>query len=156
MEATSNKIEGLTSPVIIKQHTPCGVNVEKMIKRIVKYIPKGYLEGLREIAILDQDPRNKGFASYWRKTGRIELYVKDIIGWQPWIIKKSFVIPYLSIALALGHEIDHHVTRNQTSYNKENHAESNAYRYIYPSFGIFKPLAKLISVFFQRSPRKTC
>jgi len=156
MQPSYEKIRGFTSPVIITQYTPCGVNVEKIIKRIVKYIPKGYLEGLREIAILDLDPRKKGFASYWSRTGRIELYVKDIIGWQPWVIKKSFVIPYLSLGLALGHEIDHHVTRNQTTHNKEKQAESNAYRYIYPSFGIFKPLAKLISLFFRRSPWKTC
>ena len=156
MRETPQRIRERTGPVIISEYTPCGVNVEKIIKRIVKYAPKESLEGLREIAILDEDPRKKGFASYWRNTGRIELYVKDIIGWQPWGIRKTFMIPYLSLGLALGHEIDHHVTRSQTSFDKENHAESNALRYIYPSFGIFKPLVKFLTLFFQKSHRETC
>jgi hypothetical protein len=147
----AEKAKELNRPHIVSNYAPCGVNVERIIKRIVKYAPRGSLEGVREIAILDEDPRKKGFASYWRNRGRIELYVKDIIGWQPWGIKKTFIIPYLSLGLALGHEIDHHVTRSQTTLDKENHAESNALRYIYPSFGIFKPLARLLILLFQRS-----
>jgi hypothetical protein len=157
MKAKHRKAKEPTRSVnIINNYTPCAVNVEKIVKRIVKYTPNGSLKGLKEIAILDEDPRKKGFASYWRELGRIELYIKDIIGWQPWIIRKTYIIPYLSVGLALGHEIDHHVTQNQTFYKKENRAESNAYKYIYPSFGILKPLAKLLGFFFQKLHRTTC
>ncbi len=152
MEAISNKIKKPSSPVIIKQHTSCGVNVEKIVRRILKYNPREYVEGLKEIALLDEGPNKRGFSSYWKEKGRIELYVKDIVGWQPWIIKKTFVFPYLSVGLALGHEIDHHVCRNQMLHDKEDHAECNAYKYVYPSFGIFKPLVKLLGLFLQKSP----
>lgn len=152
MEASSQEINERHKPLIISGYTPCGVNVEKIVRRILKYNPKEYMEGLKEIALLDEGPNKRGFASYWKDKGRIELYVKDIVGWQPWIIKKTFVFPYLSVGLALGHEIDHHVCRNQILHEEENHAECNAYKYVYPSFGIFKPLVKLLGLFLRKLP----
>jgi hypothetical protein len=134
-------------PKITECHSDCGVNVEKIIKRIVKYAPPSSLQDLNEIKILDKDPENIGFASYCKEERRIELFVDDIIGWQPWLLKKSFIFPYLAIGLTLGHEIDHHVNRGNNRLEKEKSAESNALKYIYPSFGVFKPIAKLISFF---------
>jgi len=152
MKGTSHHITESTTPIIISKYTPCGVNVEKIVRRILKYNPKEYVQGLQEIVLLDEAPNKRRFASYWKEKGRIELYVKGIVGWQPWIIKKTFVFPYLSVGLALGHEIDHHVCRNQILHFKEDHAECNAYKYVYPSFEIFRPLLKLLGLFLGKSP----
>ena len=127
-------------PQIIENYSQCGVKVGKVVKRILKYAPPNSIEGLNEVLILDGDPQGKAFACYERNARRIILYLDEIIGWQPWLLKKSYIFPYLSIGIALGHEIDHHVNRNQNSIDKEKSAESNILKYIYPSFGIFKPL----------------
>jgi len=138
---------------ITEAYSECGVNVRKIVARIVKYAPPDSLQGLNEISILDKDPNNIGFASYSRHEGRIELYVNDIIGWQPWLLKKSFIFPYIAIGMALGHEIDHHVSSQIDRTEREKSAENNALRYIYPSFGIFKPITKLISFIFSIQTR---
>lgn len=132
-------------PRIVEAYSHRGVDVARIVKRVVKYAPRYSLEGLEEILILDKDPRNIGFASYHRKEKRIELYVSDIIGWQPWILRKSYIFPYMVVAMALGHEIDHHVRREADQADKEECAEGNVLRYVYPSFGIFKPVIWLLS-----------
>lgn len=133
---------------IIEAYSDCGVDIGRIVRRIVKYAPPDCLHGLHEISILDKDPNNIGFASYSKNERRIELYVKDILGWQPWFLKRSFVFPYLAIGIALGHEIDHHVSSRIYGTDKEKSAENNALRYVYPSFGIFKPIARCIAAIF--------
>ena len=129
--------------------------VYKIIRRIVKHAPSDCLEGLEEIRILDKDPADLGFACYFKKEKRIELYVDDLIGWQPWLLKKSYVFPYLTIGLTLGHEIDHHVNRasDMSKIKLEQSAENSALKYIYPSFGIFKPIVRFV-FFFLRMMKK--
>jgi len=131
-------------PKIIESHAECGVNVGKIVRRIIKYSPRDSIQGLETIRILDQAPGAKGFACYLKEEKEIRLFVNDLVGWQPWVLKKSYIFPYLSIGLALGHEIDHHVNRDNFRIDKERAAESNALKYIYPSLGVFKPMAKLI------------
>ena len=138
------------APRIIENYTDCGVKIGKIVKRIVKYAPSDSVEGVNEILILDKDPTDKGFARYDRNEAKIELYVDDIIRWQPWLFRKSYIFPYIAIGLALGHELDHHVNKEKYQNNKEKSAETNALKYIYPSLGIFKPIAKLLSFLFRR------
>ena len=133
----SGKKESYKLPKIKKSYTDCGVNIGRMVKRIINHAPPESINGLKEIEILDKDPGAKGFAAYSKKNAKIEIFIEDLIGWQPLLLKKSFVFPYLGISLALGHEIDHHVNRNNDMIDKEKSAERNAIKYVYPSFGIF-------------------
>jgi hypothetical protein len=55
------------------------------------------------------------------------------------------VFPYLAIGLALGHEIDHHVNRDNEEVKKEKHAEAKALDYIFPFFLIIKPIKNLVT-----------
>jgi len=137
-------------PKIIENYGDCGVNVGKIVNRIIKFAPPASLQGLNQIRIMDKDPNGIGFACYYKEDAKIEIFIDDIVGWQPWPLKKSYVFPYLSIGLALGHEIDHHVKRQNNRIDKEEHAESNALKYVYPSFGIFKPIAKIISFLLNK------
>jgi hypothetical protein len=73
------------------------------------------------------------------------LYLRDIIGWLPWILKKLYVIPYLFVGHAFGHELDHHVNRGNLHIGREISAEKNSLKYIYPSLELFKPLVRLAS-----------
>ena len=140
-------------PKIIEDYTECGVNIGKIVRRIVKYAPPYSIHGLKEIALLDKDSENIGFASYSKKEKKIKIFVKDIIGWQPWFLKKSYIFPYLTIGLALGHEIDHHFRSGVNGINKEIFAEKNALIYVYPSFGVFKYIVKFI-FFIQRNYKR--
>ena len=133
--------------IVTENYQDCGIDVARIIKRILTHAPSECIQGLKEIRLLDKDPVDKGFARYFRTEGRIELYVADIVGWQPWILKKSYVFPYLTIGIALGHEIDHHVHRKNNTINKEDFAERNAFKYIYPSLGVFKPVVKVLNLF---------
>jgi hypothetical protein len=121
---------------------------EKIVNRIMRYAPPEFITGLEAIELLDRDLRDNSFSSYNHANRRIELYVGDIIGWQPWILRKSYIYLYLFIGIALGHEIDHHVNRDTilSNYDREKSAENNALKYIYPSFGAFRPLVKLFSL----------
>lgn len=140
-------------PEIIESHSEYGVNIGKIVKRIISYAPKSSIQGLKVIRILDKAPNSKGFACYIKEAGEIRLFANDLISWQPWLLKKSYIFPYLSIGVALGHEIDHHVNRNNETIDRENYAERSALKYIYPSLGIFKPLAKLFSFLFKSRRR---
>ena len=98
--------------------------------------------------ILDVNEQEDCFGAYDRKARWIELYAGDIIGWLPWILKKTYLIPYSFIKEALGHEIDHHVNRQNPSSEKA--AETTALKYVYPSLGIFQPLIRLASLLFRK------
>lgn len=139
-------------PNIADFHTKSGVNAERIVRRIVSYIPTDILEGLNAIILLDTHHSHAGFSRYIKDKAEIELYIHDIIYWQPWLLKHSFIFPYLTIGLALGHEIDHHVNRNNHLIDIEHSAETNALKYIYPSMGLFKPIINLI-LFLTRKRR---
>ena len=136
-------------PKIIASYGEYGVNIGKIVQRIIKYAPEDSIQGLNAVRIVDKSPDNRGFACYLKDHREIYLFVDDIIGWQPWLLKKTIIFPYLTIGLALGHEIDHHVNRENNKIDKEISAERNALKYIYPSFGIFKFLAKVFYFFFK-------
>jgi hypothetical protein len=127
-----------------RYQTEQNLRAERIVKRIVRYAPSECLNGLNEIELLDRDTIDNCFASYSRSKRKIELFVGDILGWQPWILRKSYILLYLAIGIALGHELDHHVNRDKRVIDKEKSAENNSLRYIYPSLGIFKPIIKVI------------
>lgn len=132
------------TPRIIESYSPCGVNVGKIVRRMIRYIEPEILDGLDAINLLDVHPSRIGFGRYRKDDAQIDIYVNEILGWQPWILRKSFLFPYLSIGLWLGHEIDHHVNRDIDSIDEsERLANANAFRYIYPSLGIFMPIYKV-------------
>ena len=137
-------------PKITESHRNYGINIGRIVRRIVEHVPGNCLEDLKEIRILDKDPDNQGLACYLKNEGRIEIFAYDLIGDLPWVIKKTYILPYVILSMALGHEIDHHVNALADNIDKEKSAENNALRYVYPSFGIFKPIAKLLSFMFSR------
>jgi hypothetical protein len=137
------------TPKIIESYSAQGVNLGRIVKRILNNAPKGCLEDLEQVKILDSDPQSKGFACYIKEAREIRLFAEALVGWQPWILKKTFFLPYITVGLALGHEIDHHVNRENNIVNKEQSAENNAIKYIYPSFGVFKPVVKMM-MFFKK------
>ncbi|HYA93206.1 MAG TPA: hypothetical protein VEK32_17090, partial [Thermodesulfobacteriota bacterium] len=63
-----------------------------------------------------------------------------------------FVLPYLLIGYALGHEIDHHVNRDRDmpEEEREKSAESNTMTYVYPSLGVLKPVAVMMKWFTSK------
>jgi hypothetical protein len=132
---------------IISIHVEPSFDAKRIVERIIRYAPKPATDGLCEIVLLNTNEEENCFACYRRKEKRIELYLGDIIGWLPWILKKTYVIPYLFIGIALGHEFDHHVNRTKDNFDRENSAEHNTLKYIYPSLGIFKPFARIVSYF---------
>jgi hypothetical protein len=136
-------------------YTECGVRVDKMIDRLVKYAPRESLRDLNEIRLLDKDPTDVGIARYFREDKRIELYISDLVGWMPWILKKTYLFPYSIIAHAFGHELDHHVRRDDhlSKADYEKSADVNSRHYTFPSFGIFKPLVKLV-IFILKKKRR--
>jgi hypothetical protein len=138
-------------PNIIVNHIDPDVDAVRIIQRILRFAPKDVLRDLTEIVLLDKNHDENCFACYRGDKKRIELYLGDIIGWLPWILKRSYVIPYLFIGQALGHELDHHVNRHNKQIDREASAETNAIKYIYPSFGLFKPLVRLASYVLSQS-----
>jgi hypothetical protein len=139
-----------TLPEVTENHSEYGVTVGKIVRRILEYAPPKSIEGLNQVIILDRDPKGRGFARYLETERVIELYLDAVIGWQPWVLRKSYFFPYLAISLALGHEIDHHVNRGKREPNEERSAEKNVLKYTYPSFGVFKPLVRLFAFLFKR------
>ncbi len=130
-------------PRIIEEHTDCGVDIVGIVKRILRYAPEGCLDGLEQIRILDHSPI--GFARYIKEDREIQLFAQELVAWLPWVLKKTYIFPYLTIGMAVGHEIDHHVHRDNDLIDKELSAEKNSLVYVYPSFGVFKPVVKVIS-----------
>lgn len=134
---------------VLERYTPCGVDLGKIVRRIIRYAPQESTEGLSAVVLLDTHPT--AFGCYRKESSQIELYVQEIIGWLPLLLRKSYVIPYLFIGLALGHELDHHANREQNSMDQEAHAEADAMKYVYPSLGVFKSLLRFLAVLSRRS-----
>jgi hypothetical protein len=124
---------------IINNYRPCGVNAERIVQRVMAFVD---VTGINEVRLLEHSMTGERFSRYLREKQNIELYVHDIIGWQPMILRKTFVIPYLAISVVLGREIDHHVRPDDHDELTTLH---NALKYVYPSFGIFKPFGKLMA-----------
>lgn len=139
-------------PKIIENHSETAVNVAGIVRRILAHLPSEVLDELNEVIILDKNNKHSAFGAYWKSHGRIELYLDGITLWLPWILKKTYVIPYLFIGTALGHELDHHVNRSNNMPDKEASAETNAFKYVYPSLGIFRPIATLVSSLMRKRP----
>lgn len=132
-------------PNIIENHSETVVNVAGIVRRILSHLPSKVTDGLNEIIVLDRNEGNSAFGAYWKSYGRIELYLDGITLWQPWLLKKTYIFPYMSVGMALGHEIDHHVNRNIPEAQKEEKAERNWFIYVYPSLGLFKPVIRILN-----------
>lgn len=134
-------------PTISENHTETSVNVKNIVQRVVRYQKPETLNDLNEILILDKAETDIGFACYRKAERKIEIYLDNILKWQPWILKKSYIFPYMTIAMALCHELDHHVTRDNCRIDREKSAESNVFKYLYPSLGVFKPAVWILRLF---------
>lgn len=135
-------------------HPIRGINIAAMVRRMVEHIPGTVLEGLTEITLLNT--HEKYFSRYVREEGRIELYVGDIVGWQPWILKKTYFFPYLCIGIELGIGLEQHVYY-RTVYNGKEYRSTYPFMYIYPSLGIFKiiikPILYMIKLYYRVKQR---
>jgi hypothetical protein len=131
-------------PVIIENYTKLGVDAGRIVRRILSHLPPDIFEGLCEVRLLDR--HDTGFACYRKNEGIIEIYVTMLLGnFSPILLKLLYPFTYMLIGMALGHELDHHVNRNNQGIDREASAEANIMRYIYPSLGIFKPAVRIIS-----------
>jgi len=141
-------------PKIIENYTRVGVDVGSIVRRVLSHLPLDILEGLREVRVLDRNNAHSAFACYLKDEGTIEIYVSDLLGDFPHILLKLFYpFTYMVVGMAVGHELDHHVNRNNPGIDREESAEKNIMRYVYPSLGIFKPVVRTIS-FLTRSLRR--
>ncbi len=131
----------MTTPQIVEKYTDIGTDVGRIVRRILSHLPPDVLDGLREVRILDRNTEHPAFGCYRSGEGSIELYVADIIGWLPFFLRKSYLVPYVFVGVTLGHELDHHAQRANRAVDRELSAERSAFKYVYPSLGIFKPLA---------------
>ena len=138
------------NPIITESHSESQVNVRGIVERMIRYQKSETIKDLNEIALLDNSIENRGFGCYRKADRRIEIYLDPILKWQPWILKKTYLFPFITIAMTLAHELDHHVNRNNHSIDREKSAEGNMFNYIYPAIGIFKPIMRFIHHFFQK------
>jgi hypothetical protein len=130
-------------PGVIEDHSETTVDVPGMVHRILKHLPPGAINGLLEVIILDKNYKRSAFGCYRKSAGRIETYLDGIPLWQPWLLKKTYIFPYLTLGMVLGHEIDPHVNRGIAEVEKEDAAERNWFLYVDPSLGRFKPFVKV-------------
>lgn len=131
-------------PIISENHSESNVKVRGIVDRMIKYQQPETIQDLNEIAILDNSEEDRGFGCYRKMERKIEIYLDPILKWQPWILKKTYFFPFLTIAMTLAHELDHHVNRDNAFINREQSAERNMFKYIYPALGVFKPIMKFI------------
>ncbi|ACL04042.1 hypothetical protein Dalk_2349 [Desulfatibacillum aliphaticivorans] len=134
-------------PEIIDRCSVSEINVAKMVRRMVRFAPRESLVGLERIVITDYDPKDMGFGCYWKQERQIDIFARESLDCLPWALKKMYIFPYLFIGQVFGHELDHHINRDNDSIDKELSAEQDSLVYIYPSFGIFKLPAKILRRF---------
>jgi hypothetical protein len=135
---------------IIENYTMLGVDVAHIARRILSHLPPDIFEGLNEVRILDRNDNHAAFACYRKSEGIIEIYVADLLGFLPgFLLKLLYPFTYMVVGIAVAHELDHHVTRNNRRIDREASAEASIMRYVYPSLGIFKPAARMISFIGQ-------
>ncbi len=140
-------------PAIIEDYTDIGIDVGRIVRRIIFHLSPEVLDGLREVRLLDR--HEKAFACYKKGEAAIEIYVSELLGGFPRVLLKTFYpLTYPIIGMAVGHELDHHVNRGREDIDREATAEANIMKYVYPSLGVFKPAAKFILLLcrpFRRS-----
>ena len=112
---------------------------------MIRYQKHETLNGLNEILIIDDNETGNVFGCYSKSKRRIEIYIKPDLESLPWVLKRTYILPFLFIAMIVAHELDHHVNRDNGHIDTEKSAEENMIRYMYPALGIFKPLAKITS-----------
>ncbi len=140
-------------PTVIENYTDIGIDVGRIVRRILSHLSPEILEDLHEVRILNRHER--AFACYKKGEGAIEIYVSDLLGdFPPIFLKVFYPFTYTVIGMAVGHEIDHHVNRNTKDMDREASAEANILKYIYPSVGIFKPVVRAFG-FIGRPFRKS-
>lgn len=131
-------------------HTYVGVDVERIVRRILSHVDPHMLEGLHEIRLLDPGFTD-ALARYKKDEGTIEIYVGNVIADAPPILLKlMYPITYFYIGMVLGHQLDNHIHRNTTDIDRKVSVEGIIMNYVYPSFGIFKPIIRGISYCFVR------
>ena len=138
------------NPIITESHSESQVKVRAIVDRILKYQKPETLEDLNEIALLDNSFEDQGFGCYRKAERRIEIYLDPILKWQPWVLKKTYLFPFITIAMTLAHELDHHVNRDNHTIDREQSAEKNMFTYIYPAIGIFRPILKIVHHFIRK------
>jgi hypothetical protein len=131
-------------PTVIENYRDIGVDVGHIVRRILSHLSPDILEGLHEVRLLER--HNHAFACYKKEEGAIEIYIADLLGdFPPILLKLLYPLTYMVVGMAVGHELDHHLNRKDQEIDREASAEANIMKYVYPSLGIFKPAAPIIS-----------
>ncbi len=132
-------------PVIVEDHAAIGIDAGWIVRRIMAHLPPNALEGLNEVRLLGSN--KECFARYSSREGVIEIFLEELLkGFSPILLKILYPYAYTIVGMALCHELDHHIHRNNSRIDREAIAEANVMKYMYPSIGIFKPLVQLISL----------
>ena len=132
-------------PKIIENYSMVGVDAARIVRRILSHLSPKILDGLHEVRLLEK--HDHAFACYKKEEGAIEIYAADLLGYLPRILLRLFYpFTYMVVGMALGHELDHHVNRHNQDIDREETAETNIMKYVYPSLGIFRPAARIASV----------
>lgn len=89
-------------PTIIENYTDVGIDVGRMVRRILSNLSPDILDGLKEVRILDKcrllEKCKHPFACYNKGEGTIEIYVSELLGDFPQIISKVlYPITYMGI-----------------------------------------------------------
>lgn len=87
------------------------------------------------------DTHPEFFSRYLRDESRIDLYLENIVGSQPWLLKKTYFFPYLFICIEPGCGIESHVYRDSVPFGEE-YITVNPFKYILPALGVFRYLMK--------------
>src|SRR4030042_4499390 len=99
-------------PTIVEDHIKIGIDAGRIVRRSLSHLPASTLEGLREVRLLGKN--HKGFARYRARQGIIEIYLEELLGtFSPILLKVFYPFTYTVVGMALCHEIDHHVHRNE-------------------------------------------
>jgi hypothetical protein len=131
-------------PKIIENYTRIGVDVGRIVHRILSHLPPDILNGFNEVRLLDN--HNHAFACYKKNEAAIEIYIGELLGdFPPIFLKLFYPFTYMVVGMAVGHELDHHVNRNKHAIDREASAERNIMKYVYPSLGLFKPAVRVVS-----------
>jgi len=143
-------------PKVTENYTRVGVDVGRIVHRILSHLSPDILDGLNEVRLLEN--HNHAFACYKKDEAAIEIYIAELLGdFRPIFLKLFYPFTYMLVGMAVGHELDHHLNRDDDEIDREASAEENIMKYVYPSLGIFKPTVRIVSFFclpFRRSGEK--
>ena len=144
------------------------LNIEKLVKNLLKKVPSEHLIGLDVISIVDQVTHKKNKLAgglYWQKVGRdpalIEIAIEEIYGGMPRLCFFVPFIPKFMLANVLFHEIGHHfqqvthgVSKQEREFFADNYKKHMLKRAFWGWRLLLYPLTPLINWLNRNAQRK--